>query len=386
MEGDFRPRPYRVDWIDAAKGIGISLVFYGHFLQCAIDAANRSAASQLQFIYSFHMPLFFVLAGFMFKPNPAIGARFVTLAARRLLPVVFFGLLLTPLWLFGEVRHGLNVGHDFGGVAHEYLLGRPALDWLTWFLVCLFVCESLALVTLNRISSTLGSVAFGLVCLVVGVVFSEQSFSPAMGELYTVGRTWFLSEAIVALGFFAIGRAVFPAVKLLGARPVLAAGVFAVGTAIVALTFSRNHDASGPVVVMMASRHHGDLLWFVLTALSGSTAAVALGAVVSNFTWLRFLGGNSLALLGLNGLFFHYIDPRIEQFWHVGDSALAVTGSALIATILSLLVCVPAVYLLNRFVPQLIGRPEVTGPWLPALLGKRGGSAAVSVRAERPAT
>ena len=62
-------RTGRSDWIDAAKGIGIVLVVYGHLLSSAVRAG---VAIPQQFfnvsdsvLYSFHMPLFFFLAGLL---------------------------------------------------------------------------------------------------------------------------------------------------------------------------------------------------------------------------------------------------------------------------------------------------------------------------------
>lgn len=60
----------RIDWLDRAKGIGIILVVFGHVLiglsnSNIID--NKIAEGTLRsIIYSFHMPLFFLLAGTLF--------------------------------------------------------------------------------------------------------------------------------------------------------------------------------------------------------------------------------------------------------------------------------------------------------------------------------
>lgn len=50
----------RIDWIDVAKGVGIFLMVMGH--TSMPDAVNR-------WIYSFHMPLFFLLSGLVFNPG-----------------------------------------------------------------------------------------------------------------------------------------------------------------------------------------------------------------------------------------------------------------------------------------------------------------------------
>lgn len=48
----------RIDYLDIAKGIGILSVIIGH----TFDVQYLS-----NFLYSFHMPLFFVLSGYFFK-------------------------------------------------------------------------------------------------------------------------------------------------------------------------------------------------------------------------------------------------------------------------------------------------------------------------------
>lgn len=58
----------RLDWVDLSKAIGIILVVYGHVAR-GLDSAGMTFAlfkSVDSIIYSFHMPLFFVLSGFFF--------------------------------------------------------------------------------------------------------------------------------------------------------------------------------------------------------------------------------------------------------------------------------------------------------------------------------
>ncbi|HCC6422697.1 acyltransferase family protein [Klebsiella pneumoniae] len=50
----------RFDWVDTLKGIGIILVVAGHIFGSYISG----------FIYLFHMPLFFFLAGYLYSPKP----------------------------------------------------------------------------------------------------------------------------------------------------------------------------------------------------------------------------------------------------------------------------------------------------------------------------
>jgi len=355
----------RFEWVDVVRGLGIFLMFYGHFLQRGIDPANTAATEQFRFIYSFHMPMFFIMSGFFFRPAASIGSRLGELALRRLIPVAFFGAMLFPLWLKGELVH-TGLWRDLAAMAEAYLAGHPDLDWVTWFLVCLFVSECLAVPLLLWIRSVPGRIVLGFGCLFLGLLFCEQSAQSNAGLLYWIGRTWFLSEAVVALGFYILGQVAFPWLVRLSHRRLLAGVVFVAATTVVLFTYRLNHPST--IAVMMAARVHGDKLDFLATALAGSVALFSLGMLIGSDRLLQWIGRNTLPLLGLNGLFFHYVDPKLHQLMTPGNGELPVALDALLVTTLSLLLCVPAVYVLNRFFPQLIGKVNVQGPLLPALI------------------
>jgi fucose 4-O-acetylase-like acetyltransferase len=56
----------RVEWVDRAKGIGISLVVFGHVWRGLIQAGRMPSTSHTfldSLVYAFHVPLFFFLSG-----------------------------------------------------------------------------------------------------------------------------------------------------------------------------------------------------------------------------------------------------------------------------------------------------------------------------------
>jgi fucose 4-O-acetylase-like acetyltransferase len=89
----------RTDWIDFAKGLGIVLVVYGHTLRGLASADIIPDGSALlasdYVIYTFHMPLFFFLAGLTAYPSIAKGrGRFLRGKVSTILyPYVLWSLL-----------------------------------------------------------------------------------------------------------------------------------------------------------------------------------------------------------------------------------------------------------------------------------------------------
>ena len=80
-------RGKRIAWLDIAKGIAIVCTVVGHTVPAGGKLCNL--------IYSFHMPLFFVLAGYTMRPLPAGGlCRATAKDFRRLvIPVLAVRLL-----------------------------------------------------------------------------------------------------------------------------------------------------------------------------------------------------------------------------------------------------------------------------------------------------
>lgn len=135
------PAKKRVEWIDIAKGIGIVFMIVGHtFL-------NESFSRKL--VFSFHMPLFFILAGYTFRVKPTRDV--ITSSAKRLLvPYVicywasqFIDIVHNSSFTLDTIYRSLG-GFVFASGTEVYQLGFPPAG-VVWFLVALFCAR----VTMN---------------------------------------------------------------------------------------------------------------------------------------------------------------------------------------------------------------------------------------------
>ncbi len=72
----------RIDFIDVAKGIGIILVVLGHL--------NSAEQPIRNFIYSFHMPLFFILSGIFFNDKTDFKTLLIKSIKTLLIPYLIF--------------------------------------------------------------------------------------------------------------------------------------------------------------------------------------------------------------------------------------------------------------------------------------------------------
>lgn len=83
--------PAHIEWIDVAKGIGISLVVFAHDLT-GLKLVERSplAACVYHFVYAFHMSLFFFVAGFFVAHSARHGARAFVAGKLRAIAYPYF--------------------------------------------------------------------------------------------------------------------------------------------------------------------------------------------------------------------------------------------------------------------------------------------------------
>ena len=181
---------------DIMKGIGILLVITAHFFSW-----NHPVLDKV--ITSFHMPMFFIVAGYFSKPFTTwqeAGAQ-VNKYARRLLPGFVFTEVIIILWAIlmaltkaeGWSEPMLHTLSLFWADPHG-----PATSWgtlyigIVWFLVALFVAKCLLLLV-----SQLKGWAFPVsIALAVGAILVHRVFP------YSI---WCFSLALTALPFLVIG-------------------------------------------------------------------------------------------------------------------------------------------------------------------------------------
>lgn len=124
----------RIPEIDMLRGIAATLMILGHsFIVYPVDISNVPWCSAIgHFIYTFHMELFFVLAGVVYHCRE-YGSYIKKKIQRILIPYLFFGIISMLLHAFGG---GLVNGNESigNGIAKMIFQGGSY-----WFLYVLFI-------------------------------------------------------------------------------------------------------------------------------------------------------------------------------------------------------------------------------------------------------
>jgi fucose 4-O-acetylase-like acetyltransferase len=149
-------------WIDVLKGIGIISVVIGHLWP----------PNQTGLIYLFHMPLFFFIAGFLFRPTVNYNGYVIKKSIHLLLPYTsFLFLLIFPLALPNLIKDHHSIlpfvkSLIFGG---RYLQGVAAVFW---FVTCFFATQQIFNFLFTKLD-TFKLVAVISLLLILGYVNSQ---------------------------------------------------------------------------------------------------------------------------------------------------------------------------------------------------------------------
>ena len=366
----------RIAFIDVARLYAMALVFYGHFIEEMMLLKNPAAASQYKFIYSFHMVLFVVLAGYVAKEQVVewrLGGFLKHLFFSRLLPFVFFTALMTipPIFFDGKF-YGLKLPSVEGYLAGllNTVFGIASFCVPSWFLLLIVGLELVDYASFRFLRKSNAKILGAAVLFyLAGYLLNLKLdiFNPLKGRI--IGWNYlFIHEAITLYGFYLVGRYLGRERILAGRIPAgIAAFIAMAAFLIVLFTYNLNKgpfafNVYDAVVILFSS--HGHILLFPLTALAGCCLVLCLASLSPAHKTPVWLGQNCLILMCLNGIFYHYINPGLASWLldHFSGSGPMVLASGILVTTVSLVLCIPAVYLFDRYVPQLVGKPKKSGP------------------------
>ncbi|MCH1626358.1 acyltransferase family protein [Ferdinandcohnia quinoae] len=166
-------------YFDNAKFILICLVVFGHFIQPFIHD-HKLISTIYQFVYSFHMPAFILIAGYFAKGIKEDG-YIMKITKKLLLPYLIFQSIYSIYYYF------LYSGN-------ELYIQPFNPHWSLWFLISLF-CWNLLLYVFSKIHPF---VAISIAIL-MGIAIG---YFPFVGNFLSISRT-FVFLPLFLLGYFA---------------------------------------------------------------------------------------------------------------------------------------------------------------------------------------
>ena len=250
---------------DLARGIGIILVVLGHALRQDGDLPAMMER-MISVIYSFHMPLFFFLSGFVsirvlsLRGSRAVGGWLRGRAVRLLVPYFFVSICYLPV----KVVLSRYAQKPFSiGTAWRIIIGESP-NTMLWYLYVLFLlCVISALLVRKKRLPAAIAVSLAAVFVAPFIRIEALSRLAQNGFYFYLGMAARIAEDTAGEGGgFLFGS--WPTKRIRFMETIGFAVVFVLGSA-VRLGMNREYD----------------VLWGMLTALAGIRLTLAAAALMN---------------------------------------------------------------------------------------------------------
>lgn len=281
----------RITWLDFAKGVAIILVVLGH--------AIRNGTDLYKLIFVFHMPFFFVTAGFLLNLDKWSGDKnFRPFAAkifkRLLVPYYVAELLWYPIW-FVVCREGGHLGYLWHWCEIEPLKALSAIFigngndiglilGQLWFLPALFCAEIIFITLYNRLNK-IGAEIFALTVATASCLGFSLIPLPLGVDIALVAQIFLLAGVLIRR---------YNVVERLSPK------ICGVLTLIVIVAFEFN------AIIDMNFRDYGNALLFYAGGLSGTLLLMKISALMTCgkiFSLISSCGRQSMMILVLHPIF-----------------------------------------------------------------------------------
>ena len=313
----------RIAWIDYGKAIAIYLVVLAH------TAIYKPAEA---FIYTFHMPFFFFMSGYLFSFEKY--PSYLQFAKRRfkqlIIPYIIFNILTYLLWLFILRKVGDDANEAvgiFSPILAALVVNAKSMvhDIPLWFLAALFLVENLYYLLYKNEKYN----------IVVSLILFVLAF---LNTTFNKSRLPFCIDiALVALLFYHFGSVL----RKYGDK-IFKPYLFVLSTAVVIAVFIFNGK------VAMHTNHYNNLFLFVAGGAAGCYSMAYLSKKMYDIFGERKLvqavARNTLIICALHLIVFAGLKGVMLYVFKVEPSIL--TGTffpnvifALISMVICLIIC-----------------------------------------------
>jgi len=330
----------RIEWLDIAKGIGIIFVIFAHVLTIS--------PALLNYIYSFHMPLFFFVSGYLFSDTKYKTLKsFAKKKVQTLIvPYFIFSIVSFLYWALIQTKMGDDIQHpNFLKTFIGMFYSNPdnysmSFNVALWFLTCLFSTEMIFFMLKRRIENRFHLIISLVIFSIIGYLYS----------LYVpFNMPWSIDIAFTAIVFYGTGY-LFKSINnnddflnKFSKVPILL------------LIMPINYLLSQMnLEIDMASNELHNYFLFYSGAFLGIFSWISVSYMIKDSKTLSYIGKNSLIIFGLHlKVPADFMDHKLLEI-----NARMVNGNlyGIINTVITLLFLIPVIWFINRFFPFITGK------------------------------
>lgn len=280
----------RITYLDTAKGIGIILLIAGHTFPIYGNTFN--------FIFSFHMPLFFIISGALANFSAIeSNIKYIKKAAKScLIPFVaftFFGFLIT--YTIPALRAGLLADEI---VISLYRL-QPESFYVgqLWFLIVLFEVKLMFLPFYKYILSKKNAITN---CISIGILLFVATMIRYFVHYFPYETMPFnIASSFMALFFYTFGYVLFPKFDDY-LKDTTNHKKIAYSVALLFITVLLSYYNGS---VNICELRYNDSGFYLISSLAGTISTITLSSLISNKVSIcNYIGKHSLPIFAMHSL------------------------------------------------------------------------------------
>lgn len=267
----------RLKWIDKAKGIGIILVILGH-----ITIPNELKI----LLYSFHMPLFFFLAGYVYKYNDSESFKnYLIKKAKTLLIPAYFFTIINIFWNFinsilSNNNYNVNIPKKILGIVIQMRGFEFSTDG--WFLICMFTSQIIMYFIVRRFKSNKQLIIIATLLSILGWVYCKN---------IGIVMPWAIEVSLNATAFLIIGYVL--KININKCKNIFSNKMLLLYGLVNVISTFLNYNIFNTMLDMHAN-NYGNYILYIMAAFSGICFTVTLCKNIINLKYLECIGKNSL--------------------------------------------------------------------------------------------
>lgn len=334
----------RYNWIDSLKGMAIILVVIGHL--------NGVSSGLNQYIYSFHMPLFFFISGYLFNFEKYIdiGKEYVIKKINSLIiPYFFFSVISYIFYIIMDSLYQPQIQNievfKEGILFNLYVIICSASGYLIntplWFLPCLFITEVSFFILRKHFKPNYALLFIIIAFSLIGFLYNNYVplRLPWGADIAFTGIVFYSAGYIFRTNYESIffGKSYF----------------FILILFLVHITLS----FVNPRVDMYYLKYNNYLLFYI-SAFSGILFYTYMFKTMKSLRTLRFYGKNSLTILGFHYLIKSVIKYLFPPLFKYSNIQISENTFVIIQIVLTLLLVIPLIIITNRHFPHIVGKKQ----------------------------
>lgn len=313
-------------WIDVCKSFLIYFMVLGH---CGFVKYNI-------WFYTFHMPCFFLISGFLYKSHP------VKKTIKRLfIPVLFFSIINFLFMIFtGIIYDNLDILYLLKNGLNSFFVSGSNVSLFpgVWFIFVLFFSRCL-MGDLSFIKKDNKNMDLFLMIICILVTF----LLPKISSLYDSMQNIYIIKTISCLPFMLFGRYLQQYKNLLNLSvPIIISIIF------VSIILTINNGS----IDIYSSVYGKNTIIMYINAIIASLAFCGICHYVTNCkTFFEYISKGTILILGLHIIILQVLKVLLYK---IGVEYTIFWG--IISAIIVILICYPIIRVVDKRFPWIIGK------------------------------